>query len=102
MGMRSPSTSSFKFHKEWMEKYLQVGVCKVGAGESEGELSKWSKPGVRAVATQHGASAAYAHLNKVFREERKKILSVPLLAASHSYAEFFLPSILDCLERPEF
>jgi len=29
-------------------------------------------------------------------------LHKPLLAASHSYAEFFLPSILDCLERPEF
>ena len=55
-----------------MEKYLQVGVCKVGAGESEGELTKWSKPGVRAVATQHGASAAYANLEIVLREERKK------------------------------
>ena len=84
------------------KSYLQVRICKVGAGESEGELTKWSKPGVRAVATQHRASAAYAHLNKVFREERKKILFVPLLAASHSYAEFFLPSILDCFERPEF
>ena len=55
-----------------MEKYLQVGVCKVGAGESEGELTKRSKPGIRAVATKHRASAAYTNLNTVFREERKK------------------------------